>query len=261
MPTCKRMTEMATDRAEGHLGFLARLAFDRHLARCDGCTAYVRQLEATRRALGRLPEPEISPGLNDALLARFDAWAAERPASPAPRPRPAGRLSLWPLLGAIAVPGLLVAFARQRSQAPDDWLIGSALAVAALAMAAAAGRFAVGVVVAAIAAAVAAALAGGTAGAIDAAAGAECLAVELAAAAVVGGAAWLGARRGSAQAVRRALAAGGVAGALVADAALQITCRAHEALPHLFTFHVGGVLLVAALAAALLKVRPARGRA
>ncbi|HET6921652.1 MAG TPA: hypothetical protein VFI16_00765, partial [Anaeromyxobacteraceae bacterium] len=209
MPTCKRMTEMATDRVEGGLGFLARLAFDRHLARCDGCTAWVRQLEATRRALGRLPEPEISPGLSEALLAGFDAWAAGRPASPAPRPRPAGRLSPWPLVGAIAVPGLVVAFGRQRSGSPDDWLIGSALALAALAVAAAAGRFAAGAVVAAVAVAVAAALAGGTAGATDAAAGAECLAVELAAAAVVGGAAWLGARRGSRQAVRRALAAGG----------------------------------------------------
>jgi hypothetical protein len=97
-------------------------------------------------------------------------------------------------------------------------------------MAAAAGRFAVGVVVAAVAAAVAAALAGGGGGSLDASTGAECLAVELAGAAVVAGSAWLGARRGSRQAVRRALAGGGVAGALVADAALQV-CRAHERCP------------------------------
>ncbi len=58
MPTCKQMTEMASDRAEGNLGFLERLRFDRHLAHCEGCRAYVRQLAATTRALRRLPGPE-----------------------------------------------------------------------------------------------------------------------------------------------------------------------------------------------------------
>ena len=156
--------------------------------------------------------------------------------------------------------GLLVAFARQRSQAPDDWWIGSALALAALATAAAAGRFAVGVVLATVSAAAAAALLGGGGGAVAVSTGVECLAIELASAAVLGGAAWLGARRGPPAFVRRSLAGGAVAGALVADAALQVTCGAHDALPHLLLFHVGGVLVAAAGALFILlaQARPAR---
>jgi len=115
-------------------------------------------------------------------------------------------------------------------------------------VAAMAGRFAVGVVVAAVSAAVAAALFAGGQGPLAADHGVACLSIELAAAALVGGAAWIGARGGTPRAVRRSLAAGAVAGALAADAALQITCGAHNAMPHLLTFHAAGVLLVAAVA-------------
>jgi len=261
MPTCKQMTEMASDRTEGNLGFLERLRFDRHLTRCEGCQAYVRQLAATTQALRHLPGPEIPPALNAALMAQFDAWAATRPAVPAAversrPPSPAGRLALWPVLGSLATLGLLVAFARNRSQAPDDWMVGAALAVAALLMGSLAGRFAVGVVVAAVSAAVAAALFAGRGGALEVATGVDCLGLELLAAAAVGGLAWFGARGGSREAVRRSLAAGAVAGALIADAALQITCGAHHSLPHLFAFHVGGVVAVAAGALLVLLRRP-----
>jgi len=260
MLTCKQMTEMATDRAEGALGLLDRLRFDRHLAGCGGCQAYVRQLEATILTLRRLPEPEIPPALDHAIMAQFDAWAATRPATqPSPvtaEARVSAPFALWPALGAAATLGLLVAFARNRSQAPDDWMVGAALAAAALAMASLAGRLAVGVVVTAVSAALAAALFAGRGGALDAATGVDCLGLELLAAAAVGGAAWLGARGGSRVVVRRSLAAGAVAGALVADAALQITCGSHDALPHLLAFHVGGVLLVTAAALLVLR-RPA----
>jgi len=240
MLTCRQMTEMATDRFEGHLGSAERERFDRHVEGCDGCRAYVRQLEVATQALGRLPEPEISAALNDALMAQF--VAARAPA------RAPARVSPWPVLGSVVVVGLLLAFARNRSQSPGDWMVGAALAVAALAVAGMAGRFAVGVVVAAVSAAVAAALFAGGQGPFAADHGVVCLSIELAAAALVGGAAWIGARGATPQAVRRSLGAGAVAGALAADAALQITCGAHNAMAHLLTFHAAGVLLVAAAA-------------
>jgi hypothetical protein len=280
MPTCKQMAELATERAEGGLNVLDRLAFDRHLAGCDGCRAYLRQLEVARQVLSRLPPPELSPAASDALMAGFDAWAAARaapaPGLPTPQPQaalpqplaergPAWRFSPWPALGTLATLALLVAFARHRSQAPEDWVIAVALAAAALALAAVAGRPAVGALVAAAATALAAALVGGlflgTPGGLEARTGAECLAIELAAAALVGGAAWVGARRGPRAAMRRALAAGVVAGAVAADAALELACRAHGALPHLLVFHVGGVAIAAAVAAAILAARPPVERA
>ena len=243
MLTCKQMTEMATDRTEGALGEGARIAFDDHLRGCEGCEAYVRQLEAARLALGRLPAPAISPALNDALLSGFDTWAtASR-----------WRFSPWPAAGALGVVVLLLVFARQRSEAPEDWAIGAVLAVAALAVASLAGRFALGVVVAAVAAAAAAAIAGGRAGALDLATGVECLVVVLASAGLVAGAAWLGVRGGSRPAVRNTLAIGGLAGALAADAALQLTCHAHGSLTHLLSFHLGAVVLVAAAAVAVVR--------
>jgi hypothetical protein len=247
MLTCRQMTEMATDRSEGHLGPAERERFDRHLEGCDGCRAHVRQLEVTTQALRRLPDPEISDALNDALMAQFVAARA-----PAGAP---ARVSPWPVLGSVVVVALLLAFARNRSESPGDWMVGAALAVAALAVAAMAGRFAVGVVVAAVSAAVAAALFAGGQGPLAADHGVACLSIELAAAALVGGAAWIGARGASPQAVRRSLAAGAVAGALAADAALQITCGSNDAMAHLMAFHAAGVLLVAA-AALLALTRP-----
>lgn len=256
MWTCRQTVEMATDRSEGSLDGSARIAFDEHLLGCAGCAAYVRQLDVTRQALGRLPEPEVSPALSEAILAGFDALVGAQGGAPARDPAPGWRFSPWPTAGALVGIVLLLAFARQRSQAPDDWAVAAVLALAALAVASRAGRLAVGVVLAAVAASIAAALAGGSAGGLDVATGAECLAMELALGALVAGAAWVGVRGETKAKVRPALATGGLAGALAADAALQLACHSHGALPHLLAFHVGGVVVVAAVAAAV--VRSAR---
>lgn len=253
MLTCKQMTEMATDRAEGFLDGDARVAFEEHLRGCEGCETYVRQLDVARQALGRLPEPKISPALNDALLSGFDAWAAARAGGPERATAPDWRFAPWPAATVLGTIVLLLVFARQRSQAPEDWAIGTVLAIAALAVASLAGRFAVGIVAAAVGAAVAAAISGGRAGALDLATGAECFVLIMASAGLVAGAAWLGVRGGSRLAVRHAIAAGGLAGALAAAAALQLTCHAHGAMPHLLSFHLGGVVLVAAAAAAVMR--------
>lgn len=248
---------MATDRAEGNLRFPERLRFDRHVEGCDGCRAYVRQLHLASQAVALLPEPDVSPALNAALLAQFDsvtgaraAGLVEAPPDPAPSTR---RVAPWPVLGAVVMLGLLLAFGRHRSQVPEDWILGSLLAVAAVAVAAFSGRMALGVVVAALSAALAAAVLGGTAGALAADHGVVCFSMEILSAIVVGGAAWIGASGGSGAMARRAVAGGAVAGALASDAALQITCGAHDSMPHLLAFHLGGVVLVAM--AALLALR------
>jgi hypothetical protein len=79
--------------------------------------------------------------------------------------------------------------------------------------------------------------------------GAECLAAELVAAGAVAGAAWLALRRGTGAPAPLTMAAAAAAGALAGDAALQITCEAHAAAAHAVVFHLGGVVLAAAIAA------------
>jgi anti-sigma factor RsiW len=78
MLTCKQITELVTAYAEGQLGLLDRLRFRLHILECRNCRTYVRQLRATARALGRLPEPEIPAELMEELMQRFEGWKGRR---------------------------------------------------------------------------------------------------------------------------------------------------------------------------------------
>jgi len=78
MITCQQVTELCTAWAEGQLGLLDRLRFQVHLGLCRNCRVYLRQLRATSRALGKLPEPELPAALREELLRRFDAWGGKR---------------------------------------------------------------------------------------------------------------------------------------------------------------------------------------
>lgn len=259
-PTCQQLAAQASELLDGRLDPGTLRAFQAHLASCDGCRAFVAQLEATRLALGRLPPPEVPAALREDLLARFDALAAGAPApahAEASGPG-AGRLLPWIVAGAAAIVGaLLVLASRHASQAPADLVVSAGLAAASLAVAATAHRFAARHAVLGAAAAGLAALAAGRGGAPEAGEGALCLAAELGAAGAVGLVAWSLARRSPGAPARRAFGAGALAGALMADAALQLTCGAHLALAHLAAFHLGGVAVVAAVAARLLR-SPAR---
>jgi hypothetical protein len=275
MLTCKQIAELATDHAEGYLDLRRGLRFRLHLAICRHCRAYVRQLSSTAGALLRLPEPEVSPDLAEALLRRFDGWksaseaaeegrvsAAAQVTHPAPSSAPSRRRdgTVGPAAGAaVAAFALLVAFASHRSPSVEDWAVALVLAGGAAALAALSSRFSLGVAVAAVFAAVAAALARGGQGPLAFSMGLDCLATEIGAAACVAGVVWLAVRRGPSAGTRNALAAAGAAGAVAADAALQVTCAASASLAHLLVFHAGGVAAVAAgaivLSRALVKER------
>ena len=56
-----------------------RARFDRHLAGCDGCTAYLHQMRVTIRALGHLPPESLSPEAESKLLEAFRGWSQPRP--------------------------------------------------------------------------------------------------------------------------------------------------------------------------------------
>ena len=74
MLTCKQITELVTAYVEGQLRLMDRLRFRMHIGMCSHCKTYVRQLETTRKTLGRLPEPEIPPELEADLMRAFENW-------------------------------------------------------------------------------------------------------------------------------------------------------------------------------------------
>jgi anti-sigma factor RsiW len=78
MLTCKEITELVTAYAEGDLRLMDRIRFRLHIGMCRNCRTYVRQLRATAKALGKLPEPEIPPDLQAELMRRFETWKAAR---------------------------------------------------------------------------------------------------------------------------------------------------------------------------------------
>ena len=78
MLTCKEITELVTEYAEGNLSLMDRLRFQMHIGMCRNCRRYVRQVKATAAALGLLPPPETSPDLVQELLRRFESWKKAR---------------------------------------------------------------------------------------------------------------------------------------------------------------------------------------
>jgi anti-sigma factor RsiW len=76
--TCRELVELVTDYLEGALPRGDRKRFERHIAACDGCTAYIEQIRLTIAATGELKEEEIEPAAREALLAAFRGWNQDR---------------------------------------------------------------------------------------------------------------------------------------------------------------------------------------
>jgi anti-sigma factor RsiW len=72
--TCREFVELVTDYLEGRLPRAERERFEAHVAICPGCQAYIAQMEATLRALGRIPEDSLSPAASEELLHAFRGW-------------------------------------------------------------------------------------------------------------------------------------------------------------------------------------------
>lgn len=74
--TCKEMVELVTEYLEGSLSRSDRRRFERHIAACNGCTAYLDQMRQVIRVLGRLTEDSLSPEATEELLHAFRDWKA-----------------------------------------------------------------------------------------------------------------------------------------------------------------------------------------
>ena len=56
---CKQLVEIVTDHLDGVLPPALREDFQKHLAACDGCDEYVRQIGTTIRALQASDLPRV----------------------------------------------------------------------------------------------------------------------------------------------------------------------------------------------------------
>ena len=72
--SCREMVELVTDYLEGALSPVDRARFDAHIARCEGCTMYLRQMREMLDLLGELTTDSISPQAEAELLATFRDW-------------------------------------------------------------------------------------------------------------------------------------------------------------------------------------------
>jgi anti-sigma factor RsiW len=71
---CVEAVELVTDYLEGRLSRRQRRRFEKHLAGCDACTAYLEQIRQTIALSGRVEaeqlDPETLSGLTD-LFRRY----------------------------------------------------------------------------------------------------------------------------------------------------------------------------------------------
>ncbi len=65
---CRKLVELVSDYLEGSLTTAARADLETHLADCQDCTEYVRQIEKTIAALGRLRTSDLPETLRTALM-------------------------------------------------------------------------------------------------------------------------------------------------------------------------------------------------
>ncbi len=72
--TCKELVELVTDYLEGKLPPDDNSCFEKHIAGCRNCTAYLEQMRTTIRLTGILSEDAITPPARDELLDIFRDW-------------------------------------------------------------------------------------------------------------------------------------------------------------------------------------------
>jgi anti-sigma factor (TIGR02949 family) len=72
--TCRQVAQLLTEYLDGALSGADRARVDEHLAGCDACTAFLAQLQTTRRVVAELAEVEVPAALRAELLQAFRDW-------------------------------------------------------------------------------------------------------------------------------------------------------------------------------------------
>ncbi|TML03097.1 MAG: zf-HC2 domain-containing protein [Actinobacteria bacterium] len=74
--TCQELVELVTDYLEDALSDRDHARFDEHIALCPMCQVHLEQLRTTIRAMGRIGERDLDPGVLAELQERFRDWNA-----------------------------------------------------------------------------------------------------------------------------------------------------------------------------------------
>ena len=73
---CQELVELVTDYLEGALSPADLRRFDEHIALCDACVEYLRQLRETIRVVGTITPDDLSPEAEAELLTVFRSWVS-----------------------------------------------------------------------------------------------------------------------------------------------------------------------------------------
>jgi anti-sigma factor RsiW len=71
------MVELVTDYLEGALTHAQRRRFDAHIAGCEHCTEYLRQMRVTIRLTGALQADDMTPAMREEFGELYRRWRAE----------------------------------------------------------------------------------------------------------------------------------------------------------------------------------------
>jgi anti-sigma factor RsiW len=74
---CRQVVEMVTDYLEGALSRSERRRLEAHLAGCEHCAEYLRQIRATIRLTGRVRSEDLTPEMSEELTDIYRRWRAE----------------------------------------------------------------------------------------------------------------------------------------------------------------------------------------
>ena len=78
-PSCDEVVRLVSDYLEGALTPAEAARFEAHIARCDGCAAYLDQMRETIRLVGELPEESVPDATWNRLLEAFRDWKRSGP--------------------------------------------------------------------------------------------------------------------------------------------------------------------------------------
>ncbi len=71
---CQQVVELITDYLETALPRRERRRLQAHLAGCDHCSEYLRQMQETIALSGTLRVGDLTPAIRDALLEMYRRW-------------------------------------------------------------------------------------------------------------------------------------------------------------------------------------------